>query len=142
MKTLRIYLALAVLLVLAACKKDTTTLPASELLLGHWKWYSQGIKIISQEGQTLDVDNLYYLPEAYAEFNIENNTKVVVLSDDGINTEFGEWVLDEPNNKIKIIDTNFKILRLDKEYLIVSYDYINPDPNITDIFRFTFIFKR
>ncbi len=142
MKTLRIYLVLAALLVLAACKKDSPSLPASELLLGHWKWYSQGIKIVSQEGETLDVDNLYFLPEAYAEFKIENNNKIVVLSEDGINTEFGPWILDESKNEIEIVDTNFKILRLDKEYLIVSYDYINPDPSITDIFRFTFIFKR
>lgn len=126
----------------SGCKQDSPTLPLSELILGHWKWYSQGIKVVSAAGEALEVDNLYYLPGAYAEFKIENTNKMVVLSKDGIDTEFGPWELNESKNEIKIIDTNFKILRLDKEYLILSYDYINPDPNITDVFRYTFIFKR
>ena len=142
MKKLRIYLALVALVFLAACKKDSPELPASELILGHWEWYSQGIKVVSTAGEAVEVDNLYYLPGAYAEFKIENTNKIVVLYEDGIDTEFGPWELNESKNELKIIDTNFKILRLDKEYLILSYDYIFPDPNITDVFRYTFIFKR
>lgn len=137
MKTLRIYFLLATLLFFAGCTKDEAQLPASELILGQWKWYSQGLKQINTEGETLEIYNQYYPPGAFVEFQ---SPDFVEASQDGINISQGTWKLTEADQNLYIIDTNFKIIRLDKEYLIIGYD--STDPSIQQTTRFTFIFKR
>jgi hypothetical protein len=137
MRTLRIYFLLATIVLFAGCSKDEPQLPASELILGQWKWYSQGLKQINTEGETLEIYNQYYPPGAFVKFQ---SPDLVEASQDGINIDQGTWKLSEADQNLYIIDTNFKILRLDKEYLIIGYD--TTDPLIQQTTRFTFIFKR
>lgn len=130
------FLMLCILLS-SGCKKDTPDLPMSELILGQWKWLNQGLKIVSPDGETLMVTSQNNPAGAFIDLQAPDLAKTSI--DGGIIVQ-GTWELDEVNKKIFIVDTNFSIFRLDKEYLILGYDLV--DPGSQEVSRYTFIFKR
>jgi len=137
MRTLRIYFLLATIVLFAGCSKDEAQLPASELILGQWKWYSQGLKLVSAEGESLEILNDYKPMGAFLKIS---SPDIAEASEDGINTDQGTWTLDASQKKLFLIDTEFDILRLNKEYLILGFDLVDPSTQINS--RYTFIFKR
>lgn len=119
------------------CEKDAPNLPASELILGQWKWISFGLKVVDSKGETLGILSEPFTPSAYVKFESPN---VFYESEDGIDVDQSTWVLDPNNDKVTIANTVYDILRLDKEYLIIGVDL--PDPATQNVSRYTLIFKR
>ena len=138
MKNIVIATCLMLSMVLGSgCKKDSPDLPMSELIMGQWKWISFGLKVVSPNGETTNVISQSFPPAAFIKFDAPN---IFVDSEDGINTEQTIWILDSSNNKVTIADTDYNILRLDTEYLILGHDVVDPATQVNS--RYSLIFKR